>query len=109
MRHFSFLLFVKDWRGEGEDLRYVLLENWRRSVADQSKSRPIHWARLVTEFLKKIEFGLPQCCALVGTIRKVLVEPFHEADRESIVGRPEARDHRFRACQKESALETCDS
>ena len=92
--------------GRAED---CLLEDWSRAVADQCESGPIHGECLVAEFFQKIEFGLTERGALIGAIGQMLVHPFHESNRECVVGGPETRDHRFCAGQKEGAFEAGDS
>ena len=68
------IVLLKDLGWEDED---CLLEDCGRAVTDQSKSGPIHWECLVTEFLQKIEFGLAERGALIGAIGQVLVHPLH--------------------------------
>src|SRR5436309_1449122 len=86
-----------------------LSEDCSGPVANKGEASPIDRKSLVAKFFQQIEFGLTQRGTLIVAICQVLVHPFHESDREGVIGRPESRDHGPCAGQKEGAFETCDS
>ena len=104
----AFSAMCKPPRNEEWDDSY-LFEDCSRAVADKGEPSPIDGKSLIAEFFQQIEFGLTQRGTLIVAICQVLVHPFHESDREGVVGGPERRDHRPCAGQKEGAFETCDS
>ena len=64
---------------------------------------------MVTEFPEKIQLRFTKRRAFVRSVDEMPVEPFHQSDRERVVGGPKTRDHRLCAGQKEGTFEAGNS
>jgi hypothetical protein len=101
------------FQGRRALLRSILgvrsLENWPRTVANQSKPGPVYWQSLIAELLKKIQFCCPERSTFVVAVNQMLIKPFHESNRVRIVGGPKARDYGSCTSQQECTFQAGDS
>src|SRR5260370_20816460 len=78
-----------------------LLEDWCRAVTDKREAGPIDRKGLVAEFSEKIQLRFTKRRAFVRSVDEMLVEAFHQSDRERVVGGPQTPDHRLCAGHKD--------